>query len=210
MSLHSINNGQIINSINECDPIQPLKYRRTKNPAGLYNRSREPRVVYTMINTRNLSSRVRNFFCYWNFLRAKNSSLLVHFITSRIYQVHQKHVNVFIRLYTPNVAEYIKGTNYRLFLDLICKLVVDYHDCVLLKREYSPGKLSEWNRRHLYLRFNDANDANILHQGGSPSSFAPPQYRFHLRHNNHIYYFSAYKDAIRTVNFTEIYQQHIS
>ena len=39
------------------------------------------------------------------------------------------------------IWRYIQGINYRTFLDLAVKLVVDYQDAVLIKRQYLPEKI---------------------------------------------------------------------
>ena len=101
------------------------------------------------------------------------------------------------------MVRYVKGINYKLFLDLICKLVVDYQDCLLLKREYAPGKHSDWNKRYLYIQFDDDSQMNILLQGGSPSCLVPKEFRFSRRHDNFKYYFSDYEEEIATKAFTD-------
>ena len=203
VSLKSIHNNRVIKSINDCDPIKPHDHQPSPYHAFLKPQTRETRVVYTMINKRDVASRIRKFFCYWTFLRAKNAALLLHFVTSRICRVHQNHVDVFINIYTPDVVRYVKRINYRLFLDLICKLVVDYQDCLLLKREYAPGKHSEWNKRYLYIQFDDDSQMNILLQGGSPSCLVPKEFRFSRRHDNFKYYFSDYEEDIAKKAFTD-------
>ena len=137
------------------------------------------------MNKVDIKTCISNFLYLWPFLREYNASTLLHFITSRVTRVHQNHVDVFIHLYTPDIPVNIVGINYRLFLDLICKIVVDYQDCKLIKREFSPGKNSEWHKHHLYLRFYGDPKSGKLLQGGSHQRLCPYRYRFEQRHDPH-------------------------
>ena len=73
----------------------------------------------------------------------------------------------------------------------------------LIKREFSPGNNSEWNKRHLYLRFYSDHNSGQLLQGGTHHKLVPYQYQFDKRHNPHKYNYDLYEDAICTVDFTK-------
>ena len=141
LSLRSIHNDEIITDISHCNPVIPCSHNPSINRKLRCQSHRLPKVVYTIMNKRDLKTCIRNFLFLWKFLRERNASLISHFVSSRIFRVHQNHVNVFLHLYTLMIVEYVRGINYRLFLDLICKLVVDYQDCKLIKENLSRKEL---------------------------------------------------------------------
>ena len=98
------------------------------------------------MNKRYVNTCIRSFLYLWPHLKAENVALLKKFVTSRHSFVHQNHVDLFIHIYCLDISNTLTGINYRRMLDLICKLVVDYIEGKLIKREYKAGKNSEWNK----------------------------------------------------------------
>jgi len=107
------------------------------------------RPVYTQMNSRDVSSVIRNYLYLWAHLRQGNAVKIRDFIISRVFRIHQEHANLFLNLHCHAIVDEIKGINYRYFLDLIVKSVVDYQDGKLVMRRYQPGNQCIWNKKIL-------------------------------------------------------------
>ena len=93
------------------------------------------------MNERDVISDVKGYLYLWRHLRYDNPCKIKNFIISQPFRIYQEHANIFLNIYCPSIVHEVNGINYRLFLDLIVKCVVDYQDGKLIKRQYKPGKL---------------------------------------------------------------------
>ena len=78
VSLKSIHNNRVIKSIKDCDPIKPHDYQPSPYHAFLKPRTRETRVVYTMINKRDVTLRI-SIFLFLDIPSRKECSIISTF-----------------------------------------------------------------------------------------------------------------------------------
>ena len=121
------------------------------------------------MNERDVFTVVRGYLYLWRHLRYDNSCKIKNFIISRTFRIHQENANIFLNVYCPKIVDEVKGINYRLFLDLIVKCVVDYQDGKLVKREFKAGKQSLWNNSSLYCQYLNPNGTEIRFRKKHPS-----------------------------------------
>ena len=148
--------------------------------------------VYTQMNSKDVISVIKGYLYLWKNLRRGNAAMIRDFIISRVFRINQNHANLYLQLHCPAIVDQINGINYRYFLDLIVKSVVDYQDGKLVKRKYEPGYKCVWNNKQYYCQYADRNGTEILPYSG-PEYLLPQDIRFQRKHP--IIYFHEYDAA---------------
>ena len=149
---------------------------------------------YTCVNFKDVVSNISGFLCLWKHLRAVLKPLFQQFICSRRFRLTQEHVHVFINFYCPYIRTYLVGYNYRTFLDLVVKLVVDYQDAKLIRRQYVPGKKTQWGKQYLYRQWDSPKESKLPVRGTLVHDTPPPGDRYEDRIMDFV--FQDYETAI--------------
>ena len=196
-TIFSCHNRHTINSVNRIKPQRKVGAHYAGNTHKRTTQYSDKK-IYTRMNERDVISVVKGFLYMWRHLRPDNASRIKNFIISRNFRIHQDHANLFLNMYCPKIVVEVKGINYRFFLDLIVKCVVDYQDGKLIKREYTPGKYSLWNDSRLYCQYLNPIGTTI-----DPSynidNLLPEEVRFRNKHPS--YHFHQYEIAVKEYNY---------
>ena len=205
----SCHNRSVISSPNRIKP-QRIVGSTHKSLTCVKNCLKMDKVVYTLVNKKDVQTSIRAFLYPWPNLKPGNAPELTHWIVSRTQRITQEHANMFITLYCAPIKNTLVGINYRLMLDVLVKCCVDYQDCKLLRRVFEAGKRTVWGKKHKYRQFESNVNSTMPVRGCDNIGLIPECELFENRHpfSNVRYQFPDYETAISEMDFFSVQEKY--